>query len=159
MSASKKAVAAKPKDVGVQVDAFIDKFEAPMAKRIREVRAALRKRFPTAIELVYDNYNFFVIGYSPTEKPTDYIVSLAANSKGVGLSFNHGADLEDPHGILEGSGAQNRFVRLVDGAKTLKHPQVAALIDAAVKNSGIEFAKERGFTVVRSISEKQRPRR
>jgi len=159
MSASKKAAAAKPKDVARQVDAFIDKFEPAMAKRIREVRAALRKRFPTAIELVYDNYNFFVIGYSPTEKPTDYIVSLAANSKGVGLSFNHGADLEDPHGILEGSGAQNRFVRLVDGAKTLKHPQVAALIDAAVENSGKPFPKERGFTVVRSISEKQRPRR
>ena len=159
MSASKKAVAAKPKDVARQVDAFIDKFEPAMAKRIREVRAALRKQFPAAIELVYDNYNFFVIGYSPTEKPTDYIVSLAANSKGAGLSFNHGADLEDPHGILQGSGSQNRFVRLIEGAKTLKHPHVAAMIDAATENSGKPFPKERGFTVVRSISEKQRPRR
>lgn len=159
MSTSKKAVAAKPKDVGVQVDAFIDKFEPVMAKRIREVRVELRKRFPMAIELVYDNYNFFVIGYSPTEKPTDYIVSLAANSKGVGLSFNHGADLEDPHGILEGSGAQNRFVRLIDGAKMLKDPHVMAMIDAAVQNSEKPFPKERGFTVVRSVSAKQRPRR
>jgi hypothetical protein len=136
-----------------------DKFEPAMAKRIREVRAALRKRFPTAIELVYDNYNFFVIGYSPTEKPTDYIVSLAANSKGVGLSFNHGADLEDPNGILQGSGSQNRFVRLVEGAKTLKNPQVTELIAAAQENSGIPFPRERGHTVVRSISAKQRPRR
>jgi hypothetical protein len=109
--------------------------------------------------MVYDNYNFFVIGYSPTEKPTDYIVSMAANSKGVGLSFNHGADLEDPNGILQGSGTQNRFVRLVDGAKTLKNPQVMELIDAAQENSGILFSKERGHTVVRSISAKQRLRR
>src|ERR1700722_18778380 len=127
MSAQKKAANAKPADVARQVDSFIAKFDTAMAKQIREVRAALRKRFPTGIELVYDNYNFFVIGYSPTEKPTDYIVSLAANSKGVGLSFNHGADLEDPHGILLGSGAQNRFIRLVEGAKTLKHPHVAAM--------------------------------
>ena len=28
------------------------------------MRRALRKRFQTANELVYDNYNFFVIGYS-----------------------------------------------------------------------------------------------
>jgi hypothetical protein len=109
--------------------------------------------------MVYDNYNFFVIGYSPTEKPTDYIVSMAANSKGVGLSFNHGADLEDPNGILQGSGTQNRFVRLVDGAKTLKNPQVMELIDAAQENSGILFSKERGHTVVRSISAEQRLRR
>jgi hypothetical protein len=38
------------------------------------VRSAVRKRFPTANELVWDNYNFFVIGYSPTERPTDSIV-------------------------------------------------------------------------------------
>jgi len=159
MSPSKKAAAAPPKDVAKQVDAFIDKFEPVIAKQIREVRAALRKRFPTAIEMVYDNYNFFVIGYSPTEKPTDYIVSLVANSKGVGLSFNHGADLADPHDILQGSGSQNRFVRLAEGAKTLKHPHVAAMIDAATENSEKPLPKERGFTVVRSISAKQRPRR
>jgi hypothetical protein len=159
VSASKKAGTAKPKDVGAQVDAFIDKFDPAMAKRIREVRAALRKRFPTAIEMVYDNYNFFVIGYSPTERPTDYIVSMAANSKGVGLSFNHGADLADPHGILQGSGSQNRFVRLVEGVKTLKHPHVAAMVEAAVENSDKPLPKERGFTVVRSVSARQRPRR
>jgi len=159
MSAQKKVGAAKPKDVAAQVDTFIDKFEPAMAKRIREVRAVLRKRFPTAVEMVYDNYNFFVIGYSPTEKPTDYIVSLAANSKGVGLSFNHGADLADPQGILQGSGSQNRFVRLVEGSKTLKHPHVVAMIDAAVENSDKPWSKERGFTVVRSVSAKQRPRR
>src|SRR5580692_4591126 len=107
-----------------QLDTFIAKFDPSMAKLIRSIRSALRKRFPTAIELVYDNYNFFVIGYSPTERPTDYIVSLAANAKGVGLSFNHGATLADPHGILEGSGSQNRFVRLTEGAKTLKNPHV-----------------------------------
>jgi hypothetical protein len=155
----KKAASKKPADIAKQVDGFIVKFEPAMAKRIREVRTALRKRFPNAVEMVYDNYNFFVIGYSPTEKPTDYIVSLAANSKGVGLSFNHGADLGDPDGILEGSGSQNRFVRLVDGVKTLKAPQVAALIDAAVVNSEKPFGDKRGFTVVRSVSAKQRPRR
>jgi len=159
VTATKKETAPKAKDVALQVDTFIDKFEPAMAKRIREVRAALRKRFPTAIEMVYDNYNFFVIGYSPTKKPTDYIVSLAANSKGVGLSFNHGADLADPHGILQGSGTQNRFVRLVDGAKTLRHPHVAAMIDAAEENSEKPMPKERGITVVRSVSAKQRPRR
>jgi hypothetical protein len=155
-----KKTVAKPSaaEVEKQVEGFIDKFDLAMAKRIREVRAALRKRFPTAIELVYDNYNFFVIGYCATEKSSDCIVSLAANSKGVGLSFYYGADVPDPHGILQGSGSQNRFVRL-ESAKTLKDPYVAEAIDAATAIAETPLSKEKGYTVVRSVSAKQQPRR
>jgi hypothetical protein len=140
-----------------QVDAFIAKFDPPMAKLIRAIRSALRKRFPTAVEMVYDNYNFFVIGYSPTERPTDYIVSLAANSKGVGLSFNHGATLPDPNKILLGAGKQNRFVRLPNAA-VLRKPEVEALLNAAVAQAKPLPASGRGGTVIRSVSAKQRPR-
>ena len=159
MGTRKKAAVESPDAVAQQIDGFIEKFESAMTQRIRAVRATLRKRFPTGIELVYDNYNFFVIGYSTTERPSDCIVSLAANSKGVGLSFYYGADLPDPHGILEGSGTQNRFVRLVEGAATLKDPRVEELIRAAVDNAKTPLPKAKGYTVVRSISAKQRPRR
>lgn len=159
MGTRKKAAVESPDAVAQQVDGFIEKFESAMTQRIRAVRATLRKRFPTGIELVYDNYNFFVIGYSTTERPSDCIVSLAANSKGVGLSFYYGADLPDPHGILEGSGSQNRFVRLVEGAATLKDPRVEELIRAAVDNAKTPLPKAKGYSVVRSISAKQRPRR
>ena len=159
MGTRKKAAVESPDAVAQQVDGFIEKFESAMTQRIRAVRATLRKRFPTGIELVYDNYNFFVIGYSSTERPSDCIVSLAANSKGVGLSFYYGAYLPDPHGILEGSGTQNRFVRLVEGAATLEDPRVEELIRAAVDNAKTPLPKAKGYTVVRSISAKQRPRR
>lgn len=159
MGTRKKAAVESPDAVAQQIDGFIEKFEPAMTQRIRAVRATLRKRFPTGIELVYDNYNFFVIGYSSTERPSDCIVSLAANSKGVGLSFYYGADLPDPHGILEGSGTQNRFVRLVEGAATLEDPRVEELIRAAVDNAKTPLPKAKGYTVVRSISAKQRPRR
>ncbi len=141
-----------------QVDAFIAKFDPVMAKLIRSVRAALRKRFPTAIEMVYDNYNFFVIGYSPTERPTDYIVSLAANSKGVGLSFNHGATLPDPKKILLGAGKQNRFIRLPNAAELAK-PEVEALLRAAIVDAKPLPVRGGGQTVIRSVSAKQRPRK
>ena len=159
MSALKKAVAAKPKDVGVQVDAFIDKFEPAMAKRIREVRAGLRKRFPTAIEMVYDNYNFFVIGYCSTERPSDCILSIAAGANGVGLSFYRGATLPDPHRLLLGSGSQNRFIR-IESAATLTRPEVEELIAAAIQQAEDPLpGSGRGKLVIRSISKKQRPRR
>jgi hypothetical protein len=160
--AAKKTVGAKkaagPKVAEREVADFIAKFEPAMAKRIREVRAALRQRLPGAIELVYDNYNFFVIGYSATERPSDCVVSLAANAKGVGLSFYYGAGLPDPAGILQGSGSQNRFVRLVDGAATLKDTRVEELIEAALAAASKPMPKAPGYTVVRSVSAKQRPR-
>jgi len=158
MAAKKTVEKPSASDVAKQVDGFIDKFEPGMAKRIRETRTALRNRFPTAIEIVYDNYNFFVIGYCATEKPSDCIVSLAANSKGVGLSFYRGADVPDPHGILQGSGSQNRFVRLPNAA-TLKEPRVAEAIDAAVSIAEKPLPGAKGYTIVKSISAKQRPRR
>ena len=159
MSTKKSTASEGPDVVAKQVDSLIDKFEPVMAQCIRAVRGALRKRFPTAVELVYDNYNFFVIGYCTTERASDCILSIAANSKGVGLSFYYGADLPDPHRILQGSGSQNRFIRLVEGTETLKDPRIEELIQAAVDNADTPLPKLTGYTVVRSISAKHRSRR
>jgi hypothetical protein len=142
-----------------QVAGFITKFDPALARVIRSVRSALRKRFPTANELVYDNYNFFVIGYCSTERPSDCIVSLAANAKGVGLAFYYGAKLPDPDKLLLGSGSQNRFIRL-ESAATLAKPGVEALMAAAEAQAKTPLpAAGRGRLIIRSVSAKQRPRR
>ncbi len=125
---------------------------------IRSVRKVLRKRMPTANELVWDNYNFFVIGYSPTERPSDTFFSIAAAANGVGLSFYRGATLPDPHKVLLGSGSQNRFIRL-ESTETLSRPEVEALIAAAVAQGKPLAAGDKGKLIIRSISAKQKPRR
>ena len=66
-----------------QLKTFIAKFDAKNQAFIRAVRRALKKRLPTANELVYDNYNFFVIGYCSTERASDAILSLAADANGM----------------------------------------------------------------------------
>ena len=150
---------ARPASVAGEVAGFIAKFDPSVARTIRSCRAALRRRFPTANEIVYDNYNFFVIGYSPTERPSDCIVSLAAAANGVGLSFYRGASLPDPGGLLLGSGKQNRFIRVPD-VSVLRRPAVAALLQAAADHGRVPLPpRGRGRTIVKSISAKQRPRR
>jgi len=142
-----------------QLKKFIAKFGAKDQRLIRAVRSAVRKRLPTATELVYDNYNFFVIGYSPTERPSDAIVSIAARANGVGLCFIHGASLPDPAGILLGSGKQTRFIRL-ESADILARSEIKALLAAAIARSRTPFPRTgRGRLIVRSVSAKQRPRR
>jgi hypothetical protein len=157
--AATKTSRASSSDAEKRLARFIDKFEPKHRARIRAVRRALRRRLPTANELVWDNYNFFVVGYSATERPSDTVVSLAAGANGVGLSFYRGATLPDPHGILLGEGSQNRFIRL-ESAKTLARPEVEALIRAAVAQMKTPLAKSgRGRLIIRSVSAKQRPRR
>lgn len=142
-----------------QLAVFIAKFSTPHQALIRSVRKAIRRRLPSANELVYDNYNFFVIGYSPTERPSDTIVSIAAGAGGVGLSFYRGASVPDPHHLLLGSGSQNRFVRL-PSMDVLSDPRVAALIDSAVAQARVPLpAGGKGKLIIRSVSATQRPRR
>jgi len=159
MKAAVKKAVAKSGDAEEQVQSFIAKFDPQNQKLIRDVRKALRKRFPTAYELVYDNYNFFVIGFSPTERPSDAILSMACSANGVGLAFPYcGTKLPDPHKVLRGSGTSNRSVHL-DAAATLARPEVADLIDAATAICKPLPTIGSGSVIIRSISAKQRPRR
>jgi hypothetical protein len=154
-----KEPASKSQDAETQLAAFIRKFDAKDQRLIRSVRSALRRRLPTANELVWDNYNFLVIGYSPTERPTDSILSIAARANGVGLCFIHGARLPDPTKLLQGLGRQTRFIRL-ESAAVLEDPDVEALIALAVERSKEPLpGKGRRKLVIRSIAEKQRPRK
>ena len=84
-----------------QLQSLIGKFEPKNQTLIHPVRTALRKRLPSANELVYDNYNFFVIGYSSTERPSDSYRLPSCRSERIGLSFPYsGASLPDPQKLL-----------------------------------------------------------
>src|ERR1700680_4084206 len=130
----KKASAVSLDSPAKQLAGFMAKFDARVGKLIRSTRLAVRRRFPTATEIVYDNYNFLALGFSSSERPSDCVVSLAANAKGVGLCFYYGATLPDPHEILQGSGNQTRFIRL-ESAAALANPAVEALLKAALKQA------------------------
>jgi hypothetical protein len=159
MRAAARVVPKTTPDAEKQVQGFIEKFEPKHQALIRAMRKALRKRMPSANELVWDNYNFLVVAYSATERPSDSIVSIAAAANGVGLSFYRGATLPDPQQVLLGSGVQNRFLRF-ESAKTLLVPDVDALINAAIAQAKTPFpTKGKGKLIIRSISAKQKPRR
>jgi len=148
-----------PRVAEARLAEFVAKFSPEHQRMIRAVRKRLRQRFKGANELVYDNYNFFVIGYSPTERPSDAIVSMACGSNGVGLCFIHGAKLPDPTGILTGSGKQTRFIHL-DTPALLGREDVEALIAEAIARAKAPLSPANaGRLIIRSVSAKQRPRR
>ena len=142
-----------------QLRSLIEKFDPKDQRLIRSVRSAVRKRLPTANELVYDYRTFVVIGYSPTDRGIDGIISIAARADGVRLYLMRGPQLPDPNKLLMGSGKQTRFIR-VEAANQLKHPDIEALIAAAIDRAGVPLASEgRGRIVIKSDAAKKRPRR
>ena len=142
-----------------QLTEFIAKFTPEMGRLIRAARAKMRGFIPQASELVYDNYNFFVIGYGPTDKAGDAIFSLAAQAKGLSLCFLQGAKLPDPHKLLRGSGNVVRSIRL-GSADTLDEPNVRKLIDVALSRAESPIPIDaRHRLIIKSVSAKQRPRR
>ena len=154
--------AAKTKSVespAKQVAGFIARFDPEIAKLTRSARSLVRRRFPTAIELVYDNYNALAIGYSSSERTSDVLFSLAVYARGVNIYFMYGRSLPDPEKLLQGGGNQGAFVRLTD-LSVLDQRGVKALMDAAAQHAEPQLPKHgRGYTLVKSISAKQRPRR
>ena len=142
-----------------QLAGFIAKFDPKIGKLVRAARAALRKRWPTAVELVYDNYNALAIGWAPNERTSEVMVSLAVFARGVNLYFMYGTRLADPRGLLKGSGNQGRFIRL-DNVAQLDEPGVVALLRAAERLGKTPLPTTgRGRLVIKSVSARQRPRR
>jgi hypothetical protein len=144
-----------------QLRTLIAKFAPAHLRLIGAMRRALRKRLPTAHEVVleYHNLGAVVISFSPNEHGYEGVLGIRADAHAVKLYFNRGKELPDPAKLLQGSGKQTRSIDVV-GASTLALPAVACLIDEAIARNRVPFARAgRGSVVIRSASAKQRPRR
>jgi hypothetical protein len=142
-----------------QLRSFINRFDPKDQKLIRSVRAAVRKRFPTANELAYDYSSHIVIAYSPTDLGIDGIVAIDARADGVRLYIMQGPKLPDPKKLLMGSGKQARYVSL-EAASKVAHPDVEALIATATDLARVPLpSKGKGTLLIRGAAAKPRPRR
>lgn len=142
-----------------QLDEFLEKFNPEIAAQARAVLERVREFVPGAIELVYDNYQALVIGFGPTPRAGDTVLSVAVYPKWVTVFFMHGAALTDPFKLLHGTGSQVRGVRIHDLAQ-FDDERLQMLVETAVAMAPkpIDGTLERTL-VIKSVSEKQRPRR
>ncbi|HEY2357384.1 MAG TPA: DUF1801 domain-containing protein [Phenylobacterium sp.] len=145
-------------DAETQIQGFIDKFSDEVAADIRAARAEMRRRLPGAVELVYDNYNALAIGYGSSEKLEDVVFSIACYPRWVRLFFFHGADLDDPEGLLEGAGGQVRSLKL-ENLALLDDPRVQALMAQALANARPIDPLGPSRSVVKGVSPNPRRRR
>jgi hypothetical protein len=142
-----------------ELDGFIDKFTPEVAALARTLLAKMKARIPGAQILVYDNYNALAIGFGPSDRAGQAILSLAVMPRWVTLCLLWGVRLSDPHKLLKGSGSRVRNVRLMT-EDALDDPRIEALIAEALEKADVPIDPAGEQTlIIKSISAKQRRRR
>jgi hypothetical protein len=150
---AKKVASESPE---VQLRALIAEFAPAQLRLLGTVRRWLRKRLPTAQEVVYEYRDCFVISYSPNEHGYEGVLAIRASANGVVLYFNQGKDLPDPGKLLQGSGKQTRSIKL-EGASTLARPEIVGLIDEAIARSPVPYPLAgNGSILIRPTAAKKR---
>jgi hypothetical protein len=141
------------------LEGFIARFTPEVGAIARDALRRLTARLPGAVRLVYDNYNGLVIGFGPTVRPSEAILSIAVMPRWVDLCFlQAAATLPDPAQLLQGTGSTARHV-VLKGAEDLELSEVSDLIDAALARANHPIdATQPGPLIIKSVSAKQRPR-
>ena len=109
----------------MEIEEFIDAYPSGVARLGHETREFIKKAVPDASETLHIGWR--VISYGHEKK----FCAIAPHGKWVNLQFHHGANLEDPNGLLEGSGKSMRHVRIESGKDLDK--KLKDLIEAAAE--------------------------
>ncbi|CAN5490387.1 hypothetical protein BH10BAC2_BH10BAC2_12030 [soil metagenome] len=143
-------------------------FLAPFGEEITQLAIWLRTfvwdMYPTANELIYDNYNALAFGWSPTDKVGHTFCSIAIGrtSKNVHFGFYWGSEIADPEKRLLGQGNQYRYI-LVTNKNDFPKTYIKKLLKEAYANSLAKVKDPEqmieGLTITKSISPVKREKK
>ncbi|MFT4511403.1 MAG: hypothetical protein ACI89X_003076 [Planctomycetota bacterium] len=131
------------------LDAVLTTRSDEVAEALQAACAAVRNAAPEACEHIFQTY---VIGsvFTFTGKLGGAFCHPVAYENHVNLGFNRGTELNDPEGLLAGSGKLIRHIR-IDDARTLKKRGVQNLIAQAVAQ-GVALASSKDGIVPRVVT-------
>jgi len=111
---------------------FLKPYDRAIQKLALSLRSLVLEEMAPCCENIYDAYSAVAIGYGPTDRLRDGVFHIAVYARGVNLGFNDGARLDDPLGILKGTGKQIRHISIKTPAD-LERPELRAYIKRARK--------------------------
>lgn len=112
------------------VEALLAQVPPEVAATARELIARLRRLLPDAVESCEGGD--FGLGTAPGYRGLVFVVTPGRDSVRLGIA--DGATLEDPAGLLEGSGKRHRFVRVRPG-EDLDRRELEALLQLAASRA------------------------
>jgi hypothetical protein len=105
------------------VDEYVEDLEGWRAEVVAKLREIVAEAAPEAQEAIKWGRPVYSLG-----GPLCYIMAHEAN---VNLGFWQGAELEDPEGLLQGTGKKMRHIKL-KGMEAVDSQQLSALVRQAV---------------------------
>lgn len=117
-------------------------YDPAIRKLALELRQLVLEVMAPCHENIYDAYSAVAIGYGSSDRLSDGICHIAVYSTNVNLGLNFGATLDDPAGILEGSGKQIRHIR-ISSPEDLARPELKLYLQRAC-NVATEDARKLG---------------
>jgi hypothetical protein len=145
------------KDQTTDLLKFLKPFEEDVKDLVLWLREFVWDLYPTANELIYDNYNALAFGWSPTDRVghTFCNIAIGRTSKNIHFGFYWGSQIADPEKKLIGNGNQYRYL-LVKSKKDFPKTYIKKLLKDAYTNSVLKVKDQKQFmegqTITKSVS-------
>jgi len=107
-------------------DALIENANADIASIATHARLLIQELHPDTVEVPRTKEKTAAYGFGPKKMSESYAF-ISVHKKHVNLGFYHGTSLDDPSGLLEGTGASIRHVKLRNDAD-LANPAIKDLL-------------------------------
>src|SRR5690242_8637281 len=101
---------------------------ASISALTRHLRDVILTARPELTERVYRGWH----GLGFHHPARGYIAAVFPGTDSVSVGFEHGADLPDPHGLLQGTGKRLRYLRFTPDASAPTHEHLVEYLDLAV---------------------------
>lgn len=141
---------------------FLDPFPVDKQQIALHLREFVWDMYPTANELIYDNYNALAFGWSPTDRQSHIFCSIALYRGGNKMHFGFywGSEVNDMENRLTGEGKQYRYYPVTD-LTSFPKAYIEGLIRQAYANSVAKIKDPKqivqGKTIVKMALDKKRP--
>ena len=90
---------------------FLKRFDPAIRELALDARELVLKVLAPPNESILDVYAL-ALNYGFSERMKDQVVYIGVYTKHINFGFHHGARMEDPEGLLEGSGKQMRHITI-----------------------------------------------
>lgn len=93
-----------------EVERFLEELPQEIRAVATELRERMRELLPGAVERFHGGWK--TVGYSLDGTMKTWICAVLPHSKHVNVQFPRGTELDDPAGMLEGTGKKSRHVKV-----------------------------------------------
>ena len=122
---------------------FLYRYDPRIQSLALGLRKVIHEEMAPCYEYIFEMRSKVVLLYGATERViADGICNIGVFTRHVTLGFPHGADFDDPAGVLQGTGKGMRHIRLQD-LSDLKRPEIRRYLRQARKQAGLEPRRHR----------------